>query len=188
MQELQKEILNALHEKMTKTITNLKNELLKIRTGRANPALLDGVKVDYYGSMMPINQVANIATPDARTIVVQPWEQNMVHVIEKAILAANIGLNPQSDGKIIRLPLPALTEERRKELVKFCKKLGEDFKVTLRNERRDANEHLKKLEKEKKMTEDEVKKAQEAVQKKTDEFVAEVDKLIAAKEKEIMSV
>lgn len=183
-----KVILDQLNEKMTKTITNFKSELTKVRTGRANPALLEGVKVDYYGSMMPISQVASVTCPEARTIQIQPWEQNMLQAIEKAILMANIGLTPQNDGKIIRLSLPMMTEERRKELVKLIKKQGEDIKIALRNERRDANETIKKQEKEKKLTEDDAKKATEQVQKKTDEFVLEVDKLIAAKEKEIMSV
>ncbi len=183
-----KAILDQLNEKMTKTITNFKSELTKVRTGRANPALLEGVKVDYYGSMMPISQVASVTCPEARTIQIQPWEQTMLQAIEKAILMANIGLTPQNDGKIIRLSLPMMTEERRKELVKLIKKQGEDNKIALRNERRDANETIKKQEKEKKLTEDDAKKATEQVQKKTDEFVLEVDKLIAAKEKEIMSV
>lgn len=183
-----KQVIDALAERMNKTISNLKTELAKVRTGRATPTLLDGVKVDYYGSMMPISQVASLTCPDARTIVVQPWEAGMLQPIEKAILVANLGLMPQNDGKIIRVPLPMLTEERRKEIVKFIKKMGEESKIALRNERRDANESVKKLEKEKQITEDESKKGAEQVQKKTDDFVAEVDKLIAQKEKELMSV
>ncbi len=183
-----KVIIDQLNDKMNKTISNLKSELAKVRTGRATPTLLDSVKVDYYGSMMPVNQVASVTCPEARTIQIQPWEQGMLQNIEKAILMANIGLTPQNDGKIIRLPLPMMTEERRKELVKFIKKLGEDNKIALRNERRDANDLVKRQEKEKKLTEDDAKKASDQVQKKTDDYVLEVDKLIAAKEKEIMSV
>lgn len=183
-----KSVLDSLQEKMTKTVASFKGELAKVRTGRATPALLDGVRVDYYGSEMPISQVAAISCPEARLIQIQPWEQGMLQAIEKAILVADLGLNPQNDGRIIRVPLPMLTEERRKELVKFTKKMGEETKIALRNERRDANEDIKKLEKDKKITADDVKKAQDLVQKKTDDFVAEVDKLLTAKEKEIMSV
>lgn len=183
-----KQVLDGLHEKMTKTLANLKGELVKVRTGRASPALLEGVKVDYYGSEMPINQVASVSAPEPRQIVIQPWEASMLPAIEKAILIADLGLNPQNDGKIIRVPLPALTEERRKDLVKHIKKMGEECKIALRNERRDANEEIKKLEKDKALSTDDAKKATELVQKKTDDFVAEVDKVLASKEKEIMSV
>lgn len=183
-----KEVLDSLHEKMTKTLASLKTELTKVRTGRATPTLLDGVRVDYYGSEMPISQVASITCPEPRLIQIQPWEQGMLQPIEKAILIADLGLNPQNDGRLIRVPLPMLTEERRKDLVKFIKKLGEECKVALRNERRDANEEVKKLEKDKKLAADDAKKAMDLVQKKTDEFVAEVDKVLAVKEKEIMSV
>ncbi len=183
-----KPVIDGLHEKMTKTVTGLKGELAKVRSGRATPALLDGVRVDYYGSPMPISQVAAVSCPEPRLIQIQPWEMNMLQAIEKAIMIADLGLVPQNDGKIIRVPLPMLTEERRKELVKFTKRLGEDCKIALRNERRDANEEVKKLEKDKKLSADDAKKGAELVQKKTDDFVAEVDKLLAAKEKEIMSV
>ncbi|HRK03038.1 MAG TPA: ribosome recycling factor [Oligoflexia bacterium] len=183
-----KQVLDSLHEKMSKTINGFRGELVKVRTGRATPALLDGVKVDYYGSDMPIAQVASVTCPEPRMIVVQPWEASMLQPIERAILIADLGLNPQNDGKIIRVPLPMLTEERRKELVKFTKKLGEECKVALRNERRDANEEIKKLEKDKQLSIDEAKKSTEQIQKKTDDFVAEVDKLLATKEKEILSV
>lgn len=183
-----KEVLDSLNEKMNKTLTNLKGELTKVRTGRATPTLLDGVRVDYYGSEMPISQVASVNCPEPRMIQIQPWEQGMLQAIEKAILIADLGLNPQNDGKVIRVPLPMLTEERRKELVKFIKKLGEECKIALRNERRDANEEIKKLEKDKKLAADDAKKATELVQKKTDDFVTEVDKVLAGKEKEIMSV
>jgi ribosome recycling factor len=183
-----KQVIDGLHEKMTKTVAGLKNELAKVRSGRATPALLDGVRVDYYGSLMPISQVASISCPEPRLIQIQPWEMNMLQAIEKSIMIADLGLVPQNDGKIIRVPLPMLTEERRKELVKFTKRQGEDCKIALRNERRDANEEVKKLEKDKKLSTDDAKKGVELVQKKTDDFVAEVDKLLAAKEKEIMSV
>lgn len=183
-----KDILDNLQQKMSRTIANFRTELTKVRTGRANPALLDGVKVDYYGSEMPISQVASITCPEARLITIQPWEANMLQPIEKAILVADLGLNPQNDGKVIRVPLPMLTEERRKELVKFVRKLGEESKVALRNERRDANEEIKKLEKEKSLSADDAKKAMDQVQKKTDENVAEIDKILSVKEKEIMSV
>ncbi|MBI3555392.1 MAG: ribosome recycling factor [Deltaproteobacteria bacterium] len=183
-----KEVLDSLGQKMTKTLAGFKSELTKVRTGRATPALLDGVKVDYYGTDMPINQVASISAPEPRQIVIQPWEANMLPAIEKAILIADLGLNPQNDGKLIRVPLPMLTEERRKDLVKQIKKMGEECKIALRNERRDANEEVKKLEKDKVLTQDDAKKAGDLVQKKTDEFVAEVDKVLTGKEKEIMSV
>lgn len=149
---------------------------------------MDTVHVDYYGSSVPLNQVANVTTPDARTIQVSPWEGGMIGAIEKAILAANLGLTPQSDGKIVRIPLPPMTEERRKELVKLVKKMGEETKIAVRNHRRDANDELKQLEKGKSLSEDETKKALELVQKKTDDKVLEVDKVIAGKEKEIVTI
>jgi ribosome recycling factor len=183
-----KQVLDSLHEKMTKTITSLKGELTKVRTGRATPALLDGVRVDYYGSEMPISQVASVTCPEPRLIQIQPWENGMLQAIEKAILVADLGLNPQNDGRLIRVPLPMLTEERRKDLVKHVRKMGEECKIALRNERRDANEEIKKLEKDKKLSTDDAKKATELVQKKTDDFVADVDKALASKEKDIMSV
>src|SRR3954464_7260067 len=163
---------------MDKSLQSLKNELAKVRTGRASTALVDTVHVDYYGSRVPLNQVANVTTPDARTIQVSPWEAGMIGAIEKAIMAANIGLTPQNDGKVVRIPLPPMTEERRKEMVKLVKKMGEETKVAVRNHRRDANEKIKELEKGKSMSEDEGKKALDLVQKKTDEKVAEVDKVV----------
>jgi ribosome recycling factor len=177
-----------MSQQMDKSIQSLKGDLAKVRTGRASTALVDTVHVDYYGSSVPLNQVANVTTPDARTIQVSPWEAGTIGAIEKAILAANIGLTPQSDGKVIRIPLPPLTEERRKEMVKLVKKMGEETKIAVRNHRRDGNEELKKQEKAKTLSEDDVKKAMEQVQKKTDEKVAEVDKVIAGKEKEIMTI
>lgn len=183
-----KQVIDSLQEKMAKTVVSLKGDLLKVRTGRASPNLLDEVRVDYYGSLLPIAQVATVTCPEPRLIQIQPWESNMVQPIEKAILIADLGLNPQNDGKIIRVPLPALTEERRKDLVKQIKRQGEESKVALRNERRQANDELKKMEKDGDITQDEHKKTQELVQKKTDDSVAEIDKMLASKEKEIMSV
>ena len=180
--------LDTMIQSMDKNIQALKMELAKVRTGRASTALVDTVHVDYYGSSVPLSQVANVTTPDARTIQVSPWEAGMIGAIEKAILAANIGLTPQSDGKVIRVPLPPLTEERRKEMAKLVKKMGEESKIAVRNHRRDANEELKKQEKAKTLSEDDVKKAMDQVQKKTDEKIAEVDKIIVSKEKEIMTI
>ncbi|MEK6704252.1 MAG: ribosome recycling factor [Bdellovibrionota bacterium] len=179
---------NSMIQNMDKSIASFKNELSKVRTGRASTALVDTVHADYYGSSVPLNQVANITTPDARTIQISPWEQGMVPAIEKAILAANIGLTPQSDGKVVRIPLPPLTEERRKDMVKLVKKMGEETKIAIRNHRRDANDGNKTLEKSKSISEDELKKAMDQIQKKTDEKTTEVDKIINAKEKEIMTV
>jgi ribosome recycling factor len=185
---MSKVIADAMGAAMDKSIQALKGELAKLRTGRASTALVDTVHVDYYGSSVSLNQVANVTTPDARTIQIAPWEQNTLGAIEKAILAANIGLTPQSDGKVIRISLPQMTEERRKELVKLVKKMGEECKVALRNHRRDSNEEVKKQEKAKALTEDDAKKAMDVIQKKTDEKTAEVDKVVAGKEKEIMTV
>ncbi len=185
---MSKAILDSLNQNMDKTLQSLKAELAKVRTGRASTALVDTVHVDYYGSSVPLSQVANVTTPDARTIQIAPWEGSMIGAIEKSILAANIGLTPQNDGKVIRISVPQMTEERRKEMVKLVKKIGEESKVALRNQRRDANEEVKKQEKAKALSEDDAKKAMDLVQKKTDEKVAEVDKVVAAKEKEIMTV
>lgn len=185
---MSKAIIDAMSQNMDKTLQSLKGELAKLRTGRASTALVDTVHVDYYGSSVPLNQVANITTPDARTIQVAPWEAGTIGAIEKAILAANIGLTPQNDGKVVRIPLPALTEERRKEMVKLVKKMGEESKISMRSLRRDANEEVKRQEKAKTLSEDEAKKVMDLVQKKTDEKTTEVDKIIASKEKEIMTV
>jgi ribosome recycling factor len=173
-------------QRMQKTLDALKKDLARIRTGRASPALLDGVTVDYYGSPMPINQVANISIPDARLIVIQPWEKSMLGPIEKAIHASELGLNPQNDGNLLRLPIPPLSEERRGELFKSCRKIGEESKVAIRNVRRDANEKVKKAEKEKQITQDELKKGLDEMQKLTDKSIKQVDDLLAVKEKEIM--
>lgn len=175
-------------QKMQKSIEALKTDLAKIRTGRAHTGLLDHVQVDYYGSMVPISHVANVTLVDARTIGVQPWEKKMVQAVEKAIREADLGLNPATMGDIIRVPTPALTEERRKELTKVVKGEGEDAKVAVRNLRRDANEQLKKLVKDKAISEDDERRGGDEVQKLTDKFVAEIDKLVAEKDKEIMTV
>ncbi len=183
-----KETIQKFEQANQGAIKSLKEHLIKVRTGRANVSLLDGVMVDYYGTPTPLKQVANLSTPDARTIQVQAWEGSLLPAIEKAIIAANLGLTPMNDGKLVRVPVPPLTEERRKDLVKQCKKMGEETKVAIRNNRRDANESLKKLEKDKQISEDENKRAQEEVQKKTDLAVAEVDKILVDKEKEILTI
>lgn len=174
--------------RMLKSVDALKLELSKLRTGRASTAVLDHIKVSYYGNDVPLSQVANVAVADARTLTIQPWEKPMVAVIEKAIQESNLGLNPMTAGNLIRVPVPALTEERRRDLTKVVKSSGEDAKIAIRNVRRDANQHLKNLFKEKKITEDEERRAQDEVQKITDRFVAEVDKVLAAKEKELMEI
>lgn len=175
-------------QKMHKSIETLKANLAKVRTGRAHVGILDHVQVDYYGTPTQISQVANVTLIDARTIGVQPWEKKMVAVIEKAIRESDLGLNPSTQGDLIRIPTPPLTEERRKEIVKVVKGEGEDAKVAIRNIRRDANEALKKMLKDKACSEDEERRAQDDVQKLTDKFVAEVDKQIAEKEKELLTV
>jgi ribosome recycling factor len=180
-------IIAVAEDHMKKAITHLEAELVKIRAGKANPQMLDGIVVDYYGSPMPINQVANISVMDARTISIQPWEKNMLQPIEKAIMAANMGINPQNDGVLIRLFLPPLTEERRKELVKKCQAEGEHSKIAIRNIRRDAIEGIKKLQKNG-LSEDAAKDAEADVQQVTDKFTAAVEKHLESKEKEIMSI
>ncbi|NRT57156.1 ribosome recycling factor [Sphaerotilus uruguayifluvii] len=174
--------------KMAKSIEAFKNELQKIRTGRAHPGILDQVHVEYYGSMLPISQVANVSLIDARTISVQPWEKGMGGKIEKAIRESDLGLNPSSMGDLIRVPLPALTEERRKELTKVVRHAGEDARVAVRNLRRDANEQAKKLLKDKLISEDEERRSNDDIQKLTDRTIAEIDKLVQAKEAEVMAV
>lgn len=182
-----KSIQQHAEEQMQKAIDHLEVELIKIRAGKANPQMVDAITVDYYGSQMPLNQVSNVSVMDARTLSIQPWEKNMLQPIERAIIAANIGINPQNDGNIIRLFLPPLTEERRKELVKKCHGEGEHSKVAIRNMRRDAIEHIKKLQKNG-LSEDASKDAEANVQAVTDKFIAAVDKHLATKEKEIMAV
>ncbi|MFZ5540978.1 MAG: ribosome recycling factor [Pseudomonadota bacterium] len=182
------EIRKATEQKMQKSVETLKHDLAKVRTGRAHTGLLNHVLVDYYGSMVPISQVANVGLGDARTITVQPWEKKMAPVIEKAIRDSDLGLNPATHGDVIRVPMPPLTEERRRELTKVVRHEGEAAKVAVRNLRRDAIAHLKELLKKKEVSEDDERRAQEEVQKLTDRFVAEIDRLIAEKEKEIMTV
>jgi ribosome recycling factor len=185
-------VLDTVHaeteQRMKKTIETLKKDFSRVRTGRASPQLLDGLSVDYYGTPTPINQVANISVPEARLIIIQPWEKSMVSVIEKAIQTSDLGLNPQSDGNAIRLPLPPLSEDRRKDLCKNCHKVSEDCKIAIRNIRRDSNEKLKKSEKDKEITQDDLKKGEDKIQKLTDSYIKLVDEQLAAKEKEIMEV
>jgi ribosome recycling factor len=182
------DIKKTAETKMAKSVEAFKHELQKIRTGRAHPGLLDQVHVDYYGSMVPISQGANVSLLDARTISVQPWEKGMGPKIEKAIRESDLGLNPAAQGDLLRVPMPALTEERRKELTKVVRHAGEEAKIAVRNLRRDANEHLKKLLKDKTATEDEERRAQDEVQKMTDRTIAEIDRLIHGKEADILAV
>ncbi len=182
------EIKSNAQAKMDQSIAAFKNTLTKIRTGRANPALLDTVQVDYYGSMMPISQVANVSLLDARTISVQPWEKGFAAKIEKAIRESDLGLNPASMGDLIRVPLPAMSEERRKEMTKLVRNEGENAKIAIRSLRRDANEHVKKLVKDKSASEDEQKRAEADIQKVTDKHIADIDSLVHMKEQEIMAV
>lgn len=181
-------IIKDAKNRMDKTLEALRSELAKVRTGKATTALLDGIKVDYYGTLTPINQVGNLTVLDAHTLSITPWDKTMVPVIEKAILEANLGFNPVSDGTNLKIPVPPLTEERRRDFVKIVKKFGEDAKVAIRNVRRDANEHLKREQKEKKMSEDELKTAEDEVQKLTDQHIKMIDELLKHKEKEIMEV
>jgi len=182
------DVQKVLEEKMKKSISVLKEELNTVRAGRANAALLDQVKVDYYGSPTPLKNISNISVPDPRTLMISPFDPKSIHDIEKAINVANLGINPSNDGKVIRLVIPPVTEERRKELIKVVKKFGEDAKVAVRNERRDANDELKKQEKTGELTEDDLKKSLDDVQKMTDKTVKDIDGIIAEKEKEIMEV
>lgn len=182
------DVKRSTEQKMHKSLESLKSALIKIRTGRAHAGILDQVMVDYYGSMVPIAQVANVTVQDARTIGVQAWEKKMVSVIDKAIREADLGLNPVTVGELIRVPMPPLSEERRKELAKLARTEGEQAKVAVRNLRRDGNEQLKKLLKDKAISEDEDRRGQEEVQKLTDRHIGEIDKLISTKEQEIMTV
>lgn len=183
-----KAIFKTLEEKMQKTINVLQSDLSTMKAGRANPIMLDRIQVEYYGSMCPLNQVANISAPEPRVLQITPWESTLLKDIEKAILTSDLGLNPSNDGAVIRLIIPELTEETRKNLVKNVKKAGEDAKIALRSIRRDSNDKIKALKKDGELTEDEMKKAEDNIQKSTDKFVKEIDKLIEAKEKEIMSI
>ncbi len=181
------QILGHMQDLMQKAISHLENELQKVRAGKANPSMLDGVKVDYYGTATALSQVANVSTPDARTIVVQPWEKSLIKAIEKSIIDSNLGFNPQNDGQVIRINVPPLSEERRKDLVKRAKAEGEHAKVGIRSVRRDANEHIKKAQKNG-LTEDLAKDAEAKTQHITDEFIRKIDKHLDLKEKEIMTV
>jgi ribosome recycling factor len=181
------EIIKEMQRKMDRALEVLGQDFARIRTGRASVALLEGIKVDAYGTAMPISQVASLAAPEPRLLTVQPWDTGLMSDLEKAILRSDLGLTPSNDGKIIRIPIPPLTTERRKELVKSTKKMAEESKVALRNLRRDANEQLKELKKDKLISEDETFKAQEEVQKATDDYIKKLDALAAEKEKEIMS-
>ena len=183
-----KEIQNKLQQQMDKTIEALKHEFSTIRAGSANAHMLAKIRVAYYGTPTPINQVGSISVPEPRTLMINPWDKSAMKDIETAIRNSDLGLNPTNDGEVIRLNVPALTEERRKELCKQAKKASEDFKVRIRNERRDANDKLKKLEKEGEITEDDLKKAQDNVQKMTDKYITEIDTLLDIKEKDIMAV
>lgn len=182
------QIMSTLKEKMSKTIDVLKSDLASVKVGRANPSMLDRIEVEYYGSMTKLNQVANISTPESRILMIQPWEKNLLKDIEKAILKSDLGLAPNNDGSAIRLIIPEMTEETRKNTVKKVKKIAEDSKVALRTIRRDANDKVKALKKDNSITEDDVKKAEENIQKETDKFVKQVDDIVVNKEKEIMSI
>jgi ribosome recycling factor len=182
------DVKKSAEQKMGKSVDALKADLGKIRTGRAHTGLLDHIQVDYYGTMMPLAQVSNVTLADARTITVQPWEKKMVQAIEKAIRDSDLGLNPATSGDLIRIPMPALTEERRRDLTKVVHKEAEAARIAVRNIRRDANEHLKKMLKDKECAEDEERRAQEDVQKLTDRFIAEIDRIMQAKEADLMAI
>ena len=182
------EIFEDLKDRMGKSMESLKREYSRLRTGRASVSLLDGIRVSYYDTPTPLNQMASLAVPEPRLIVIQPWDKTAIEDIEKAILKSELGLTPMNDGKVIRISIPPLTEERRKELVKVARKMSEENKVSIRNIRRDANEMLKDLKKEKEITEDDLFRSQEEVQKATDQFISQVDELCAAKEKEILEI
>ena len=180
--------LNKFEEKMTKTISVFEENLAEIRAGRANPAILNKIMIDYYGTPTPINQVAGISVPEARLIVIQPWDGSILKEIEKEILKSDIGINPNNDGKVIRLSFPELTEERRKEIVKDIRKMAEEAKVAVRSIRRDAIDEAKKAQKDSEISEDELKSAEDNIQQLTDRYVAKVDEILGAKEKEVMSI
>jgi ribosome recycling factor len=182
------QVVDALKKEMESTLEGLRKELTKVRTGRANTALIEGILVDYYGTKSPLNQLAALSAPESRLMVVQPYDKSVMGAIEKAIYQSDLGLTPVNDGKVIRVPLPELTEERRKELVRHVKKIGEEYRVSARNHRRDANERVKKLQKDKQITEDDVRATQDRVQKLTDEYVDKIEKVLKAKEDELMAV
>ena len=183
-----KDIIKNAEEKMQKTVTVLKSELGTMKAGRANPSMLDKIQIDYYGSMCPLSQAANISAPEPRVLMITPWEKPLLKEIEKAILKSDLGLNPSNDGSVIRLVIPELTEETRKDLVKRVKKTGEESKVAIRSIRRDANDKIKALKKDGDVSEDQIKKGEDDVQKKTDAIIKEIDQIIVAKEKEILSI
>jgi len=183
-----KQITKDTEDKMHKAVEVLRHELARIRTGKATTALLDGIKIDYYGSIVPLSQAATVSVSDVHSLAVQPWEKTLIPIIEKAIQAANLGLNPISDGNIVRVPIPAPNEERRKDLVKLVKKFAEEGKIAIRNVRRDGIEHLKKAEKAEHVSEDDRKRAEADTQKLTDRFIKDIDALVVLKEKEIMEV
>jgi ribosome recycling factor len=182
------QVVDSLKKEMENTLDGLRKELTKVRTGRASTALIEGILVDYYGTKSPLNQLAALSAPEAKLLVVQPYDKSVMNVIEKAIYQSDLGLTPVNDGKIIRVPIPELTEERRKELVRHVKKVGEEYRVSTRNHRRDANERIKKLQKDKQIAEDDVHATQDRVQKLTDEYVDKIEKVLKAKEDELMAV
>jgi len=182
------EIINDMKRDMSKSVESMKQSMMKVRTGRASIAILDGIMVDYYGTLTPLNQLATLAVPEPRLITIQPWDKGAMTPIEKAIMKSELGLTPNNDGKIIRVPVPPLNEERRRDLVKMIKKMAEDFRVEIRNHRRDANSMLKDLEKDKEINKDEMKSSQDRVQDLTDSYIRQIEDLLAAKEKEIMEV
>ncbi len=182
------EVISSARSKMEKAIDALKRDFTKVRTGRASASLLDEIRIDYYGTPTPLNQVGTLAVPEPRLITIQPWEKNLIPEIEKAILRSDLGLNPNSDGQLVRISIPPLTEERRVEMCKLAKRMGEEAKIAIRNGRRDGNEGLKKLEKEKEISEDELKRGEKEIQDLTDQYVKKTDELVAAKEKEVMEV
>jgi len=182
------EVISESKDSMSRSVEALKREMSKVRTGRASISLLDDVRVDYYGTPTPLNQVGTLAVPEARLITITPWEKQLIPDIEKAIMKSDLGLNPASDGQLIRIAIPALTEERRKEMVKVIRRMGEDAKIAVRNARRDANDNLKMLEKEKEISEDDLKRGEKQVQEVTDSFVEKVDEVVAHKEKEVMEI
>jgi ribosome recycling factor len=185
---MSEKVINDLEEKMNKSLKNLQGDLNKVRTGRASLALFDDIRMDYYGTPTPLNQMATLSVPESRLIIIQPWDPNMIGEIEKAILKSELGVTPTNDGKIIRLTIPRLTEERRRELVKIIKKMGEGGKVAIRNIRRDANEDLKDMEREKLISQDELHQHLDKIQKVTDGFIQKIDEVLNAKEKEILEI
>ncbi len=182
------QVVDSIKKEMENTLDGLRKELTKVRTGRASTALIEGLLVDYYGNKSPLNQLAALSAPESRLLVIQPYDKSVMNVIEKAILQSDLGLTPVNDGKVIRVPIPQLTEERRKELVRHVKKVGEEYRVSARNHRRDANERIKKLQKDKQITEDDVRATQDRVQKLTDEYIDKIEKVLKTKEDELMAV